>query len=119
MKKSLETRMDEMYFHLNKAAELTAEWWQARTDMGRTMQTMDETTDFFMEVATQALRTERHYLSQIRYHRNKAKRIVRRYEKTPVSHTEMKIPQEKTELYDVASLYPEPYAPVSPSEPRN
>lgn len=111
MKKSLETRMDEIQFHLVKAADLTNEWWEARKDMGRSMETMDETTDFFVEVAREAVRTEMRYINQIRFHRNKAKRLMRRFEKSPMSlqpyaeETEVPIP-DNTDLYDVASLHP-------------
>lgn len=114
MKKSLETRMDEIQFHLVKAAELTEEWWEARKNMSRSMETMDETTDFFVEVAREAVRTEMRYISQIRFHRNKAKRLIRKFDKSPMAlqtDVEVKDPQEKTEMYDVASLRPAPYLP--------
>lgn len=117
MKKSLETRMDEIQFHLVKAAELTDEWWEARKNMGRTLETMDETTDFFVEVAREAIRTERRYITQIRFHRTKAKRLMRRFDKMPFSlqpQAETTEVPEKTDLYDVASLYPAPYPNNTP-----
>lgn len=124
MKKSLDDKMDAAIFHLNKAEELVREWWEQREAMGRSMMTMDESTDFFVEVAAESVRTERRYISQIKFHRNKAKRILRRYDKKPLKTpdftSDMDVPLKKeTPLYDVASLYPQEYKPFPESDHRN
>lgn len=115
MRKSLDTRMDEAIFHLNKAEELVREWWEQREAMGRSMQTMDETTDFFIEVAAESVRTERRYISRVKYHRNKAKRILRRYEKRPLKVQSFAEDEQHTTAFpDIPD-----YAPFPESDHRN
>lgn len=108
---SLENRMDKIQFHLIKAEELTEEWWAAREEMdavlsnARVSLSLGVSSDFFLRVAEEAVREERRYISQISYHRNRAKRLMRRYEKNP------RIREDKLEMVNYGPI-PE-YAPTT------
>lgn len=108
---SLENRMDKIQFHLLKAEELTEEWWASREEMdgvlsnARVSLSLGVSSDFFLRVAEEAIREERRYISQINYHRNRAKRLMRRYEKHP------RIQENKLEMVNYEPM-PE-YAPTT------
>lgn len=92
MKKDLDTLSRDHQFHMNKAEDLTMEWFEYRQALTKFVKSADmglSTTPregemspiFYLEVASNGLREESTMLRKVRMHRRKAARLLTKIEK--------------------------------------